>query len=604
MSSLWQALAEFHFLRPLWFGLLLPVPLLLWQLKRSQRAAGLWHKVIDAPLLNAMLNQESQQSPKQKKHWPSWPIWLAAWLIAAVAIAGPSFKKMPQPVSQNQQALIILLDMSASMAANDIKPSRATRAVQKITDILRARPDGLTALIAYSGDAHTVTPLTTDTRTISSLLPALSPFMMPSSGSRPDKAIQLARTLAANSGIQQADLLLITDGLVEKDAQRMADELRSGLNLKIIALGSAQGAPIPLPNGGFLRDGKNQVVVPKLELATIEKISRELNVPWRELSLTDSDWQSLLSSASQHNLQQEQGTQPAFDLWRDDGYWLIFLLLPLVLLLFRRGVLLSLPMAFILTLLLTTQAQPAQASPWLTDDQQAAKLYEQAPEQAAELFQHPAWKASAQYQAGQYEQAAKGFAALPQNAENSYNLGNALAQNGQLQEALEAYDKALAQQPDFPQAVHNRKIVEDLLKQQEEQQQDQNQQQDQQQEQNSDSPDSEQQNSDEQNSEQQNSDQQNSDNQDSEQQNAADSQEENNEDGEEQDLQQNEQQDLQQDSQQNSPEQSDLSREEQEAMEKWLQQVPDNPGNLLQRKFLYQYRQRQQDNFEQGDALW
>src|SRR5690554_7429393 len=81
--------------------------------------------------------------------------------------------------------------MSASMASQDVAPSRATRALQKVTDIVRSRTDGVTGLVVYSGEAHTVTPLTDDTRTIETLLPALSPFIMPAPGSRPEKAVKL-----------------------------------------------------------------------------------------------------------------------------------------------------------------------------------------------------------------------------------------------------------------------------------------------------------------------------------------------------------------------------------------------------------------------------
>src|SRR5690554_7841922 len=122
-----------------------------------------------------MLNQESQV----KKQSSYWLLWAIAWLIAVVALAGPASVKIPQPISKNHQALIILLDMSASMASQDVAPSRATRALQKVTDIVRSRTDGVTGLVVYSGEAHTVTPLTDDTRTIETLLPALSPFIMP-----------------------------------------------------------------------------------------------------------------------------------------------------------------------------------------------------------------------------------------------------------------------------------------------------------------------------------------------------------------------------------------------------------------------------------------
>lgn len=593
MDNLGLFFSQLHFLRPLWLLLLVPVPFLIGSLRHSKHRGGAWHKVIDAPLLHAMLNPPHQAQSAAK---PIWPWWLMAWLLCVIALAGPAYKKMPQPVQQNQQALIILLDMSASMAATDLQPNRATRAIQKVTDILRTRNDGLTALIAYAGDAHTVTPLTHDTQTISTLLPALSPFIMPAAGSRPDKAVKLARSLASNSGLQRADLLLITDGLLEKDAERIKAELRPGLALKILALGTAEGAPIALPNGGFLRDANKQVVIAQLDKHSIRSVSQALNAPWREFSLSDQDWQALLSPTAYFDANQEANKQQ-FDLWRDDGYWLIFLLLPIALLLFRRGALLCLPLA-----LLLAQPQPAHASPWLTPDQQAAKLSEHNPQQAAELFQHPEWKASAHYQAGNYDQAAQHFAQLPENAENRYNLGNALAQSGQLQQAIDAYTQALSLQPDFPQAEENKALVEALLQQQEQQQQEQSQnQQNSEQQDSADKADAQQEpQSSANHSDQHNNQEEAQDAENRETDEPADAEQEANEASNQGETEESPSGDL---AEQLQPE-PQLTREEQEAMEKWLQQIPDNPGNLLQRKFLYQYRQHQQDDFEQGDVLW
>lgn len=642
-------LPNFHFLRPLWLLLLVPAPILLWLLKRRTELAGAWQKVIDPKLQSAMLEQNNTA----KKQTALWPFWAIAWLIAVIAVAGPSYKKMPQPVSKNQQALIILLDMSASMAAQDLAPSRATRAIQKITDIVRSRSDGITALVVYSGDAHTVTPLTDDRRTIETLLPALSPFIMPAPGSRPEKAVKLARELANNAGVKQADLLLITDGIETKDIERINNELRTGLKLSVITVGTKQGAPIPMPRGGFLRDSNNQIVLPSLNTDPIKELSKKLNVPWRQITLNDSDWQSLVSQP--HELEQSSGlAKQEFDLWRDDGFWLILLIVPFALLLFRRGVLLCLPLVFWLAI---STPQTAEASPWYSADQQGAQLFEQNPEAAAQTFANKAWQGSAYYRAGDYENATKAFKEAStgtSTAENLYNLGNALAQNGQYKEAIKAYDQALKKQPDFPAAVKNKRIVEDALKQQEQQngdgesdsddpsenndeqsadndKQDQGKsnddsQSDDSQNQDSDSQDS--QNQDAQNKDSKNQDSGNNDQKDdpynpqkeedksdeatdpSAENSASEKDEDSAEDNDQADVEAKDEPANEEPTDENSAQAASansdtgLSREEQEAMQKWLQRVPDNPGNLLQRKFLYQYRQTAPENTDSGEVQW
>ncbi|MGB1092439.1 MAG: vWA domain-containing protein, partial [Oceanobacter sp.] len=177
--------SQFHFLRPAW--LLLMIPALAWFLmqKRRRQMTGQWQQLVDPELQEAVIEQ---QVGKQDK-FSQLTVFLAL-IISSLALAGPTWKRLPQPVVKNEDALIILQDMSYSMAAEDVSPSRAERALQKITDILKTRTDGQTALVSYAGEAYTVTPLTSDQKTILNLLPSLSPFIMPAPGSRPDRAIE------------------------------------------------------------------------------------------------------------------------------------------------------------------------------------------------------------------------------------------------------------------------------------------------------------------------------------------------------------------------------------------------------------------------------
>ena len=621
-------LSQFHFLRPLWLLAALPALLAFSLLLQRALSAGQWASVIDAHLQPYMLEQQLSGRRKAGLWWL-----LAGWLIACIALAGPSFEKLPQPLQKNQDALVIMLDMSASMGAQDLKPSRAVRAIQKVTDIVRSRADGLTALVAYAGDAHTVTPLTDDRDTIENLLPSLSPFIMPSPGSRPDKAISLAQQLVSDAGIQQARLLLLTDGIISKDIERIRNSLDGQrFQLKVLAIGTAEGAPVPMPGAGFLRDGSGTIVLPQLDLGPIRDLSRELNVPWQTLSINDSDWQSLLPEQPQSFDQQETDNGFArFDQWHDAGYWLIFALLPVALLLFRRGVLFSL---LLLPLCWPDNSYALEWKDlWQTPDQQGSELFEQDPAAAAQAFEDPAWRGSAAYRAGDYESAAKAFAEGPQTAISHYNRGNALLQAGKPDEAIAAYDEALKLNPEMKEAAANRETAEKLKQRQEQQkeQQQDGQQQDGQQ-QDGQQQDGQQQNAQQQDDQQQDGQLQNAQQQDQseddafarqqadklaeQQQDESASQAAQNQEPETDEEKQGiaaaeeDQEEPQEESAQQLRRQSDqpeteingLSREEQAAMQQWLNRVPDNPGNLLQRKFLYQYRQ--QADQESEDVLW
>ena len=244
---------------------------------------------------------------------------------------------------------------------------------------------------------------------------------------------------------------------------------------------------------------------------------------------------------------------------------------------------------------------------WQTPDQRALKSYkEQDFQRARELFEDPQWKASSDYESGNFDDAAKAFA-KEEGAQGQYNLGNALAQKGDIDGAINAYDNALAQDPDYEDAKFNKKIME-KLKQQQEQQQQNNQDQQNQDNQQQDSSESQQQNQ---------SGQQ--DQQDQEQNNAEQEQQQNKGEEQEQDAQSQEQQEQNQTEQQKAEEQKaenqqgeetesqpdtepssqaevnpdDLSDEEKQALEQWLKQVPDDPSGLLRRKFLHEQRQKQ-----------
>ncbi|PHS62962.1 MAG: hypothetical protein COB09_12025 [Thalassobium sp.] len=665
-------LSQFHFLRPLWLLAALPALLIFSLLLRRALSSGQWASVIDAHLLPYML----EQRPGNKRQQGLWWV-LAAWLLACIALAGPSWEKLPQPLQKNQDALVILLDMSASMGAQDLKPSRAVRAIQKVTDIVRSRADGLTALVVYAGDAHTVTPLTDDRDTIENLLPSLSPFIMPSPGSRPDKAIRLAQQLVTDAGIQRARLLLLTDGIIPKDIERIRTALdNQRFQLNILTIGTAEGAPVPMPGAGFLRDGSGTIVLPQLDLGPIRDLSQQLNIPWQPLSINDSDWHTLLPDQPQElDPQNPDNAFAKFDQWHDAGYWLIIALLPIALLLFRRGVLFSL---LLLPLCWPDNSYALEWKDlWQTPDQQGAELFEQDPAKAAEAFNDPNWRGSAAYRAGDYESAAKAFAEGPQTAISQYNRGNALLQAGKPDEAIAAYDEALKLNPEMKEAAANRETAE-KLKQQKEQQQQQDGQQQNGQQQNGQQQNGQQQNGQQQNGQQQNGQQQNGQQQNGQQQNGQ-QQNGQQQDGQQQNGQQQNAQDQSADdafaqqqadklaqqaknkqqpnqdgaaaqpddesseeqsesaaqsagekqehaddeqtpqatAQQNAQEQNaspaeqpgaveqplnSLSREEQAAMQQWLNRVPDNPGNLLQRKFLYQYRQ--QADQESEDVLW
>ena len=160
-------MAEFHFLRPLWL-LLLPVGAwLIWQLLRGRaderRLAQRRRRELAAA--RARRARGAARQPARAASRRS-----SAWFVAIVALAGPAWERLPVPAFRSDEALVVALDLSRSMDAGDVEPSRLARAKLKLLDLLERRAAGQTALVVFSTHAFTVTPLTTDTRTIASLV--------------------------------------------------------------------------------------------------------------------------------------------------------------------------------------------------------------------------------------------------------------------------------------------------------------------------------------------------------------------------------------------------------------------------------------------------
>ena len=596
---------SFHFQQPEWFWVLIPVLILLWLLRPSGEQSSAWLKVCDARLLPYLLDK-----PANSRFYL--PLWLlaAGGLLAVIALADPVWEQQQQPVFRNEAARVIVLDLSNSMLSPDLKPSRLVRARYKVAEILKQNMDGQTGLVVFAGDAFTVSPLTHDVDTIQALLSPLEPALMPAQGSRVDLGLQQATGLMQQAGIQQGDILLLTDGF---DGQRAIDAARQatrdGYRVSVLGVGTDAGAPIPTGRGGLLRDQQGEIVLPALEQASLRQLAAAGGGSYMAISSGDNDIVFLLSKMSRQLGEGTEQTGMNTAMWRSTGPWLAVLLLPVAALAFRRGWLLVL---VILVGGTVSVPQPAMAlgwdDLWLRADQQAARALQAGePEQAAQLARDPALRGTAEYKAGNFDAALDAFAAQA-DVDAEYNQGNALAQLQRYEDAIAAYDRALEKQPEMADALHNRAEIERLLQQQEQQdeqqgesgenedqqqgQQDQDTGGEQQESQNEAGEQGEQDSSDTQQTDASSADEQ----QESEDEASADDPQQSEEAKGEEDKKSSEQQ-LEEQSENIGEEQATaeadpLDSEEQRAAEQWLRRIPDDPGGLLRRKFLYQYKQR------------
>lgn len=458
-------MSDFEFLRPAWLLLLLLAPLLYYLLLSLGRGHTRWQQVIPPALLKPLL--PAGGGGGRPARWQRLLL-----MVTALALAGPSFRTAPSPLQQQDDSLVVVLDLSLSMLARDAEPDRLTRATRKIRDLLAAREGTYTGLVVYAADGHLVSPLTDDRRTVEGLLSAVDPVIMPAPGNRADLGVARAVELLDQGAPGRGRILLITDGLKPRYAANIRRQLAdSQWQLDGLLVGTGSGAPIPVPERGFLRDGE-QVIISKASMEELETTARATGGQAMQVTTSTGDIRQLRLRAEDHDQWQASEEERTTTRRQDDGYWLLWLALPLALVGWRRGALVM--VAFSLA---WVPSGPARALDWndlwQTPEQRAPKLIEENPDSAASKLTDPLWRGTALYRDGQYESAADAFA-NSDSPDAHYNRGNALAQAGKAEAALAAWQKALEKNPDHTAARQNHELVQDFLerqKQQEKQQQ-------------------------------------------------------------------------------------------------------------------------------------
>lgn len=452
-----QALHQFHFLRPLWLLALLGLPLAAWPLWRGDGTLRELSRLVDPRLLPHLLSGRpaSRRVPA---------ILLAAgWLLATLAFAGPSWSRQASPLYAERTAQVVAISLSQRMLSKDVAPSRLDRAKYKARELFDSNRGGQNALIAYAGEAYVVAPLTSDAGSLDELLDALAPDTMPTDGDNAAQAIARGAKLIEQAKAGGGSLVVIADRVDDGAAAAARAARAQGVRVSVLGVGTTEGGPVPLGEGGFLRDDRGNLELARRDDRGLAALAAAGGGRYVPASGDRSDVDALHAqlrvggetrSGDQHSEQ-----------WQDRGPWLLLPLLLIVALAFRRGWILLLLVAC-----LPLVPAPAQADGWkdlwLRPDQQAARALQRGDVATArKTARTPAWKAAAAYRGGDYAAAAQSLQPLA-GGDNQYNLGNALAKAKHYKEAIAAYDRALQADPGNADAKANRKAVEDWLKRQ------------------------------------------------------------------------------------------------------------------------------------------
>lgn len=472
----------FHFLRPEWLVALVLIAAGWFWHRRDAKRGPSWTTHI-APHLLAALTINSKSTGRA----------MQAGLVAAVlacltfATAGPAWKRIPNPFVSETAPLVVVLDMSELMYANDIQPSRLERAKMKVRDLVALRAGARTALVAYAGTAHLVLPPSEDPDLIQPFLDGLTPEIMPKKGRDATAGLTLAVDILKGQETP-GSMVFVTGGVDERDLpafrQHFSEKPAAGVSALI--LGTDKGGPVTRPDGTFVTGQSGERVIAAVKDADLKRL-RDAGVSVVRAGVGNKDIVAVERQVAS-NLQAALNADSDAD-FEDMGWMFVWPAALLCLLWFRKGWTFRLAIALASTLLVFSAPEPSLAQSdgtrstraarqsevqensfkqtvfdwFFTRDQQGRFAYEKREySKAGDLFTDPMWKGAALYEAGRYEDAAAAFA-NDTSAWGLFNRGNALVKARTYVDAIPAYEQALKEDPDNPVIRHNLEAVRNII---------------------------------------------------------------------------------------------------------------------------------------------
>lgn len=449
----------FHFLRPYWLLGVGVAAVLLLIAERRHDPRRRWKGIIASHLLEHLVIQPGQRLRIRPYH-----LMCLALALGSIAAAGPSWAREQPPFVEDRAPLVIALDVSATMDAIDVTPTRLERAKLKVRDLLQLRRGARTAVVAYAGSAHTVLPLTDDATLIQTYVDAPATGLMPVSGRNTVAALD-----AVERTLEQEELpgtvLFITGGVEDTAFARLRAAMDEGKHQPmVLGVGTAEGGPVRTGPQTYLTDASGARVFTRLDVAALNKLHDTSGVPVATVTADDSDVQWIERRVQAHLQQRETEANTR---WRDEGWWFTWPLALLGVLWFRKGWTIHWSAAGLVLLLSAPAPAAAQTAnwlnPWLTPDQQGRLAFERNEvATAAERFEDPMWKGTAFYRAGRFTDALDAFARV-NSPESDYNQGNCLAKLGRFPEAVARYEAALKARPSYAEATANLALVRGLI---------------------------------------------------------------------------------------------------------------------------------------------
>jgi Ca-activated chloride channel family protein len=465
-----EFLSHIHFLRPQWLWGMMIIALISIMLFAINRRKEAWRDIISKDILPFLIIRGDRVSGLPRI------ILIVVLILMVLALAGPTWEKVEKPGGKIEAALVILVDASRSMLADDIQPNRLERSKQKISDLLNASPGAHVAVVAYAGTAHLVIPFTRDYKTINYQLESLSPGVMPVKGTNLEGALLLADSLLGPIEAPST-ILVFTDDATDEDLDAIKALEASDNKIEYFALATPSGAAIPLGNGLFLKDDNGTNVLVNLNIDRLKDLGKQPGVNITTVTLDASDVERLATNI-RRNLVYSRDPEAEDEEWQDAGYWLVVPIALLVLFWFRRGWMVQWIVLLVISIpfsscsgdkdirRLQLEALPGDwtfTDLWFTRDQQGQRLKDEGNSmEAFDRFEDPRQKAMILYQMDSLEAAASIYATIP-NATGFYNLGVIQAELNKFPASRDAFEKALEADPGFTAAQENLELINRII---------------------------------------------------------------------------------------------------------------------------------------------
>jgi Ca-activated chloride channel family protein len=475
-------LNDFYFQESMWLWGLVFVPVLaivsVFSSQNNTYAMRI-KDFADAHLLPHLLVQNTENGRASTRSML--PL-MVLWALIVFAMANPRWNKEEVTVYAPDKSLVIVLDLSNSMNAQDIKPSRLARARQEIEDLLTLGEGIDFGLIVFSSIPHVVTPITDDPDMVAHFLPHLSTKLIYKQGSRLASALlEAERMLKAKAGINKSILVISDGGFKTDEALRAAKKIaEDGISIHVMGVGTLEGAPILDSEGNIIKGRNGEVIISRLERKTLQALAKAGSLiqarsltqarrgKYLDSHYTDEDSQFIVQRIFSR-ARAADALPESIEIWNEGFYFFIIPALLMVLFLFRRGCVLFVGVFFYFLSppqLLANDASFLERIFKNNQQQGRDLMLREAYDQAAELFDDPYKRGVAQYKAGNFHEAEQAFreAELAEvYTDARYNLGNAFAMQGKFQEAVEAYTEVLSREQDHDRARHNLKVVKKMI---------------------------------------------------------------------------------------------------------------------------------------------